>query len=274
MKLSLSEISTVNGSFAEDVAAYAAAGFVGIGIWEFKLPSDDGANRRLLHGAGLAVANCVPAVPSILQLGIPGMEGPRDPEERIEAICAGVRRLAAYEPTAVYCLTGPAGELSELEARRLVVDGLQAVASTARELNVQFGLEPIRASQRHVSTLVTTIGEAVALLDEAGLDDAGIVLDTYNVGDTPTVLEDIARWSSRIVGVQIADAPADRERSDRVLPGQGVTPTHEIVAALRAAGWDGFLDVEIFSTPDAFWSLAVDEAARRAYEAAKALLVP
>jgi sugar phosphate isomerase/epimerase len=183
-----------------------------------------------------------------------------------------VRRFAAYEPTAVYCLTGPAGELPELEARRLVVEGLQAVAATAREVGVQFGLEPIRASQRQVSTLVTTIGEAVALLEEAGLDDVGIVLDTYNVGDTPTALEDIARWGSRIVGVQIADAPAERERSDRVLPGHGVTPTREIVAALRAAGWDGFLDVEIFSTPDSFWSLAVDEAARRAFQAAKAVL--
>ena len=44
VKLSLSEISTVNASFAEDVAAYAAAGFDGIGIWEMKLPADDAAN--------------------------------------------------------------------------------------------------------------------------------------------------------------------------------------------------------------------------------------
>src|SRR4029078_2673476 len=32
--LSLSEISTVGASFEEDVRAYAAAGFDGIGIWE------------------------------------------------------------------------------------------------------------------------------------------------------------------------------------------------------------------------------------------------
>ena len=38
MILSLSEISTVDSSFAEDVEAYAAAGFDAIGIWEFKLP--------------------------------------------------------------------------------------------------------------------------------------------------------------------------------------------------------------------------------------------
>ena len=54
MRLSLSEISTVNASFAQDVAAYAAAGFDGIGIWEMKLPEDDAANLAMLRGAGLA----------------------------------------------------------------------------------------------------------------------------------------------------------------------------------------------------------------------------
>ena len=52
MRLSLSEISTVGASFAEDVAAYSAAGLDGIGIWEFKLPDDDEANMVLLREAG------------------------------------------------------------------------------------------------------------------------------------------------------------------------------------------------------------------------------
>ena len=41
MTLSLSEISTVGASFEEDVRAYAAAGFDGIGIWEMKLGDDE-----------------------------------------------------------------------------------------------------------------------------------------------------------------------------------------------------------------------------------------
>ena len=36
----------------------------------------------------------------------------------------------------------------------------------------------------------------------------------------------------------------------------------------------GSLDVEIFSTPDGFWSLTADEAARRAYAAVVALADP
>ncbi len=91
VKIALSEISTPGASFAEDVAAYAAAGFDGIGIWEFKLPEgDDDASLRVLRESGLGAANCVPAMPSLLQLALPGMEGPADPAERVEALCASM----------------------------------------------------------------------------------------------------------------------------------------------------------------------------------------
>ena len=40
---------------------------------------------------------------------------------------------------------------------------------------------------------------------------------------------------------------------------------------LRAAGFDGYADIEIFSTPEGFWGLPVDEAARQAAAAARSL---
>ena len=85
--------------------------------------------------------------------------------------------------------------------------------------------------------------------------------------DDPEVLPWIEANISRIVGVHISDWPA-LDRADRVLPTEGISHTLELVAALVLAGWDGALDVEIFSTPDLFWGLPVDEAARRAYAAA------
>ena len=102
MKLSLSEISTIEASFEDDVEAYAPAGFDGIGIWEFKLPEDDEENIALLSSAGLEVATCIPEVPSILPLRLPGMEGPADPRERIDLLCASMRRSHATSPSPCY----------------------------------------------------------------------------------------------------------------------------------------------------------------------------
>jgi sugar phosphate isomerase/epimerase len=269
MKLALSEISTVGASFAEDVAAYSAAGFDGIGIWEMKLPDDDIASRALLRDAGLAVANCIPTVPAILPLGLPGMEGPPDPAERIELLCASMRRLAAFEPESVLCLTGPVGTLAPDVARRLVVDGLREVAAAARKAGIRFGLEPAHPAQHDSVSFVNSVADAVALLEEAGLPDGGIMADTYNLWhDEPAALAAVA---GRVTGVHVADEPPGPDRTDRVLPGEGGDRAAEHVRALAEAGWDGYLDVEIFSTPDRFWGLALDEAARRARSAADAL---
>ena len=269
MKLALSQISTVNASFSEDVSAYAAAGFEGIGIWEMKLPGDDTANRALLRGAGLGVANCVPTVPSILPLLLPGMEGPPDPAERIVALCASMRRLAAYDPESVLCLTGPIGDLDASEARERVVAGLREIAAAAREAGVRFGLEPAHPAQHDTVSFVNTIVDALVLLDEAGSDDVGVMVDTYNLWHERP--EAIAAVADRVTGLHVADEPPDLSRTDRVLPGEGGKRSAEQVRALVEAGWNGYLDVEIFSTPDRFWGVPVREAARRAYAAVSPL---
>ena len=268
MKLALSEISTVGASFEADVEAYAEAGFEGIGIWEFKLPQDDAANLELLRGAGLAVASCVPAVPSILPLRLPGVEaGPDDPHERVDALCASVRRLAAYEPESVLCFTGPIGHFER--ARWMVVEGLREIAKAARVAGVRLGLEPGHPEQQETVSFINTVADALDLLDEAGLADVGIVVDTYSLWhETPEALAAVA---SRVTALHVADVPLESERTDRVLPGEGGSRAIALVRALADAGWDGFVEVEIFSTPERFWGLHLDEAAQRAHTAVSAV---
>jgi sugar phosphate isomerase/epimerase len=270
-KLSLSEISTVGASFRDDLAAYRAAGFGGIGIWEMKLGDDD-ADVEALRASGLRATNCVPLVPSILPNAV--IEGPIDVEERVESICRSMARFARYEPECVLCLTGAAGERSEDEARRLVVEGLKRVAAGADAAGVRFGLEPIHASQRESLSIVASIPDALELLDEADLPQVGIMLDLWHVGDTPTIESDLRRHVDRFTGVHISDWYADG-RPERALPGTGVSSTRELLAILAGAGWSGTIDVEIFGVPDdpeSFWALPVEEAARRAYDAAAGVL--
>jgi sugar phosphate isomerase/epimerase len=265
--LSLSEISTVSASFRDDLRAYAAAGFDGIGIWEMKLGANDEANLEAVRASGLSVTNCVPLVPSILPNTV--IEGPEDVETRIDSICSSVRRFAPFEPDCVLCLTGPAGDRSDEEARRLAIDGLQRIAAAAEEAGVRLGLEPIHHSERDSLTLITSIPEALELLDEAGLPNVGIMVDLWHLWDTPDIERHLAENVHRITGVHVAEWFAG-ERGDRALPAEGVSRTAELMRVLRDAGWQSAWDVEIFgdpARPDSLWSLDVDEAARRAYAA-------
>jgi sugar phosphate isomerase/epimerase len=268
MKLALSEISTVNAPFKEDLRAYKGAGFDAIGIWEMKLPNDDSVGDAL-HASGLAVANCVPAVPSILPWNLKGMEGPRDPKERIDKICASMERLAKYKPTAVLVISGPLGKFGPDKGREIVIDGLRQAMKAARAAGLRLGLEPIHPMQHDTTSFVNTITDAMEILKDTGENDLGIHADTYNMWNEKPA--DLAAIAARVTGLHVADVPKEPGRSDRVLPLEGGTKTFELVSALLKTGWTGILDVEIFSTPERFWGLPIDEAARRAKAADAAL---
>ena len=266
MILSLSEISTVGASFEEDVKAYAAAGFDGIGIWEMKLGDDVRAAYDAVEASGLGVTNCVPAVPSILPNAV--IEGTWDVAARVTSIVHSVHSLCFFDPDCVLCLTGAQGGYTQSKARRLVIEGLKRIADTATECGVRLGLEPIHASQREQLSLITTIPETLDLLDEADLPQVGIMVDLWHLGDTPEIERHLAENVDRITGVHVAERLPGRD--DRGLPGDRCA---ELMTVLHDAGWPSAWDVEIFGDPerdDSLWSLPVDEAAQRAYAAIRA----
>ena len=243
--------------------AYAAAGADGIGIWELKLEDDDAA-LDALEASGLGRASAVLAIPSILPL--PLMEGPSDPRERIDAICASVHRLAKFRPGGIVCLTGPGDD------RDTGVEGLRMIGDEAQRAGVRIGLEPINRVGGEDWTMISSVGEAVELLEEADHPALGIQFDTWHVWSTPNVVEEIAEHVGRFVGVQVADwREQTRTWADRVLPGDGAADLPRLLGALDAAGWDGYYDVEIFSDngsfgnawPDSLWDEPAHELAPR-----------
>jgi sugar phosphate isomerase/epimerase len=200
------------------------------------------------------------------------LPGPEDPARRVEAVCAGIHRLAAFAPAACVCLTGPRGSRSEAEARRIVVDGLRAIARAGAGAGVRVGLEPVHRSIREDWSLVTTIPETLALLDEVGEPNLGLIFDVWHLWDTPDVLKHLHAHARRIVGVHVNDIrETTRSWKDRVLPGDGVADLPSILGALEAGGYDGWFDLEVFSDNGAFgddyadslWKQAPVEVVRR-----------
>lgn len=239
-RVSISQITTVTESFADDLSAYVAAGADGIGIWEMKLEDDSLARFRQ---SGLEAATAVPAVPSILPL--PLMEGPAEPPARVEALCSGIRRLAPFEPPCVLFLTGPGDD------RAAILDGLRAIGDEGARSGVRVALEPIQREFADLWTVVSSLDEAAALISESGAD-IGLIYDTWHLWREP--VEQVERHRDRIYGVHLADwREPTRNTNDRVLPGEGVIDFGPILETLR---WNGLFDLEIFSDaelPDSLW---------------------
>jgi len=198
------------------------------------------------------------------------MEGPADPQERVDAICASLHRLAAFNPTSIVCLTGPG------EDRETVVEGLRAIGEEAARVGVRVGVEPINRVGGGDWTMISSVSDAVELLDEVDHPALGIQFDSWHVWNTPDVLDDIERFGDRFVGVHIADwREPTRGWADRVLPGDGVADLPAILGALDSAGWSGYYDLEIFSDngafgnawPDSLWDVPAEELARKGKKA-------
>ncbi len=282
--LSISEISTLHASFAEDVAAYSAAGLDGIGIWELKLgdPSEDARSRELLERSGLGTASAVPLVPSILPLPLLG--GPTDPAERVEALLASIPRLAAFHAEGIVCLTGSGLGVEPAKARATVVEGLKRLAEAADRAGVRIGVEPYQSDSGAEWSIASTIGEAMELIDTAGGQPSlGIQFDVWHLWNCPTLLAEIAAYRDRIVGVHVSDVRIPtRSFADRLLPGDGVAELAPIVQALDRAGWRSFYDLELFSDDGtfgsnhdgSFWALPVGEVAERGRTALQAAVAP
>lgn len=272
-RVSVSQITTVRSSFADDVRLYAAEGFAGLGVWEMKI--GDGGDAEALDAlaeSGLESASAVPAIPSILPLPLLG--GPEDPAERVAAICKSLERLAPFQPSGVVCLTGTGKGRDPDEARSVVVDGLRTIAHEADRLGVRIAIEPYQRDGGELWTIASSIPEAVELIHDAGDPPAlGIQFDVWHLWNTPTLYDDIAAEIDRFAGVHICDRrEPTRGWADRALPGDGGANVPDILRALDAAGWDGLYDIEIFSDDgtfgseyeDSYWAAPAEETLARA----------
>jgi sugar phosphate isomerase/epimerase len=272
-RVSVSQITTVRSSFADDVRLYAEAGLDGIGVWESKLgEGSDAEALEALGASGLESAAAVPAIPSILPLPLLG--GPEEPAERVESLCASIERLAPFRPSGIVCLTGTAEGRDPDEARSIVVDGLRTIAREADRLGVRIALEPYQRDGGEQWTIATSIPETVALIEDAGDPPSlGIQFDVWHLWNTPSLFDDIASEVGRFAGVHVCDVrEPTRGWADRALPGEGAANVPDILRALDAAGWDGLYDIEIFSDdgtfgnayPDSFWAAPPEETLARA----------
>ena len=261
---SISQVSTLTASFADDVRAYTEVGAAGIGVWEMKL--DDGSLEEF-RASGLGAATAVPLVPSIQPL--PLLPGPDTVAERIASFLRSLEVLAPYAPAAVLCFTGPGD-------RETAVRGVREVARAAERLGLRLAVEPFQREGIEAWSVLNTLGDAAEFVEEVGSDAVGIQFDVWHLWNTPDLLEEIERHAGLIAGVHVSDwREPTRGWADRVLPGDGAIDLPAILGALDEAGWDGYYDLEIFSDngafgsvyPDSLWDLDAAELARRGRDA-------
>lgn len=271
-KFSISEVTTINNTFEEDVAQYRAAGATGIGVWGFKLAPVGAARAgELLRQHGLAATNCIPNLNSVLPYVL--SPDPADPDKRVEAFLPNLEEMAKLRPECIVVITGPTLERDPQEARDLCIKGFRRIAQVAGDLGVDIGFEPLHKSQQKVFSPVYTLPDAMDIVRAVDHPRFRLLFDTWHLWDTENVHAYIREYIAYIAGVHIADwrDPA-RTWADRAFPGEGIIPMLDFVRTLDEAGFQGHYDIELFSDdgryevshPDSLWKLPAAEIIERA----------
>ena len=158
-------------------------------------------------------------------------------------------------------------------ARRMVADAIGDLVPQAQRLGVRLGIEALHPMFCADRSVIASLGEAVDLALTFPADAVGVVVDTYHVWWDARLADEIARASGRIVGYQVCDwvlpLPADTLLG-RGHVGDGVIDFGPISAAVTAAGYDGFVEVEIFNA--AVWAAPADQTAATVRERFAAVL--
>lgn len=161
---------------------------------------------------------------------------------------------------------GLASESTDVEAdRQHIRDGLSALMPVIRSTGVRIALEPLHPFYAANRSLLNTIDQAMDWCLE--LDPKGecfdIAVDAYHVWWDPNLSQSIQRASSRINAFHVCDWLRNTQEPllDRGMMGDGVIQLQKMRSILESCGYQGLVEVEIFSR-DNWWKVDPSEVLR------------
>jgi len=158
-------------------------------------------------------------------------------------------------------------------ARRMIADAIGELVPMAQRLGVRMGIEALHPMFCADRCVISRLGEAVDLALQFPADAVGVVVDTYHVWWDAQLLSDIARAGLRIAGYQVCDwvlpLPQDTLLG-RGHVGDGVIDFGQISASVLAAGYAGYVEVEIFNA--GIWAAPAEQTAKTVVERFPAVL--
>jgi sugar phosphate isomerase/epimerase len=147
-------------------------------------------------------------------------------------------------------------------ARRLIADAIAELVPVAQDHGIRLAIEALHPMFAADRCVISRLGEALDLAEQFPADTVGVALDTYHVWWDASLLPDIARAGERIFCYQICDwilpLPADTLLG-RGHVGDGYIDFPPITEAIEAAGYTGYVEVEIFN--QTIWDAPPDETA-------------
>ena len=238
-KFSLNQATTKHWPLDELVQGCVAAGVPAVGLWREDVAAYGiGRAAVLMREAGLVVS-------SLCRGGFFNQPGWFDENRR------AIDEAAALGTDTLVLVSGGLPERSrDVDgAREHIGAAIGELVPHARAAGVRLAIEPLHPMFCSDRCVVATLGQALALAAPYPAEAVGVCVDTYHLWWDDTVWEQLREHPERIAAFQLADwitpLPAG-VLLGRGLPGTGCVDMARFSRAVRAAGYDGYTEVEVF----------------------------
>ena len=148
----------------------------------------------------------------------------------------------------------PEGSKDIADARSQVADGIASLLDYARSAGMALAIEPLHPMYAADRACVNTLSQANDLCDALGAG-VGVAVDVYHVWWDPDIESEIVRTGAdRLLAFHVCDwlVPTRHLLLDRGMMGDGIIDIPRLRGAVEAAGYEGLVEVEIFSA-DEWW---------------------
>ncbi len=249
-RLCIHTITTKPWSLPEAAKAYADRGIAGISVWEDAIqPYGAKEARKIIEDHGLETVSLVRG----------GFFPHTDAGERQRAIehnrglieCA---ELLGAPMVVLVCGAHPQQPLHT--SRQQIVDGIQALLPDCEAHQVKLAIEPLHPMYADTRSAINTMRQANEAAEAIQSPWVGIAVDVYHLWWDPELEAEIERCGSNghLFAFHICDwkSPTEDMLNDRGIMGEGCIPIAQIRQWVMEAGFDGYEEVEIFSTK--YWA--------------------
>lgn len=245
--LSLNTKTVNSWTLAEAVDGAAGAGLGAVGLWRDRVQEAGlASSAKHIADAGLRVS-------SLCRGGF--MTGVLD--DGLDDNRRALDEAAELGAPELVMVMGGLPDRDLIGARARVEDRLAQLVPYAIDRGVRIALEPLHPMFAADRAVISTLGQALSMASPHPVEAVGVVVDTFHVWWDPELYNKIrqAGKEGRISSYQVCDWLVPMEADpllSRGMMGDGVIDFDTIGTWVRAAGYQGDVEVEIFN--EKVWS--------------------
>jgi sugar phosphate isomerase/epimerase len=249
-QLCIHTITTKPWSIEEAVQNFSKEGIKGITVWR------DALTGRNIKQTGQLIRDNGLSIVSLCRGGFFPAKEMAKRKIAIEDNIKAIDEAATLGAPMIVLVCGADANQSLEDSRKQIRDGIAELLPYAKATGVKLAIEPLHPMYADTRSAINTLAQANDMASELNSPLVGVAVDVYHLWWDPTLEQEIKRCgkNNHLFAFHICDwnVPTNDFLWDRGLMGEGCIPVRKIRGWVEETGFDGFYEVEIFSTK--FWN--------------------